>query len=518
MLRLRRYSSTSYSVESVLKHVRNKKPIQDKEIEDYSGVRMLLPPPNVTGKLHLGHGLTITIQDTLNRLSRLRGEKPIWFPGLDHAGISVQSVVEKELWKGSNLKRIHLSREHFVGECNKWKDLKTEQISSQIKKMGAAIDWSHQYYTMDDTFSSGVGKAFVQLHQDGYIFRDKRMINWCPTLQSSISDQEVSTISVTAGDSITIPSNGIKRNVKFGRLFKVKYELADCSFQKFVQVETSRPETIFADVALAVNPSDDRYTKLIGLDVINPLTGKRMKIVTNEEVKIEFGTGVLKLTPNHSQIDFKIVTKCIEEGVLSKDLMSINCIDEQGKMVITSNHSSLNGLDRFEAREQVINLLSSQDKLIESTKQGYKTEIPVCERSGDVIEPVLKEQWFMRTASLHQQIKEHLKKGNLRIFPEFHKENLNQWLNNEDPWCLSRQLWWGHQIPAYFDADSNKWIVTDQENKVNKRDEDVLDTWFSSGLIPAILGGWPTNKKPLQMSFLETGHDILGFWVSYRLY
>uniref|UniRef100_A0A0K0E0E9 valine--tRNA ligase n=1 Tax=Strongyloides stercoralis TaxID=6248 RepID=A0A0K0E0E9_STRER len=488
---------------------------------DYN-FRCILPPPNVTGKLHLGHALTITIQDVLNRFATLQGHNVVWYPGFDHAGIATQTVIERNLWKEKKQLASQLGKEELLKYCENWKNQRITDIEGQIKKMTPIINWKHSYYTMDDNFSPAVTSAFIDLYNKNLIYRDKRIVNWCSSLQSVISDQEVIKVSVKGGDYLTIPDlHGGRRKVQFGRLFRVKYKIFDSD--ECVEVETSRPETIFADVAVAVNPNDNRYTHLIGKYLHNPLINDhKLKVVPSEEVEINFGTGMLKLTPNHSQVDFDIVTNLVKNGILDKMVLEVNCIDSNG--CIIAPETPWNGMDKFEAREKIINHLVSEGILKETTPNDYKTEIPICERSNNVVEPILKSQWFMKTHDLHNDIKDFIIKGKIQLLPEFHTTNLINWLSNTDPWCLSRQITWGHQIPAFKDINKNKWIVGNPNDKniINsigqlKRDTDVLDTWFSSSIIPIVMNGWPNNKKPQQLNYIETGHDILGFWIARML-
>ncbi|CEF61994.1 Valine--tRNA ligase [Strongyloides ratti] len=484
--------------------------------------RCILPPPNVTGKLHLGHALTVTIQDVLNRFAKLQGNNIIWYPGFDHAGIATQTVIERNLWKEKQQLASNLTKEELLNYCENWKNQRVTDIEKQIKKMAPIINWNYSYYTMDNNFSHSVNSAFIDLYNKNFIYRDKRIVNWCSSLQSVISDQEVIKVSVNGGDLLTIPDlHGGNRNVKFGRLFIIKYKLIDSN--EYVEVETSRPETIFADVAVAVNPNDSRYTHLLGKYLYNPLiSDKKLKIVPSEKVDINFGTGMLKLTPNHSRVDYDIVCNLVNNEILDKELLKSYCIDKNG--CIFAPDTQWNGMDKFEAREKIINYLTSNGILKEKTNNNYKTEIPICERSGNVIEPILKSQWFMKTNDLNNDIKDFILKGKIQILPEFHTTNLINWLSNNEPWCLSRQITWGHQIPAFKKINKNEWIVghpndKNIESSINNlvRDTDVLDTWFSSSIIPIVIDGWPSNKKPQQLNYIETGYDILGFWIARML-
>ncbi|KAK6024103.1 tRNA ligase class I [Ostertagia ostertagi] len=402
---------------------------------------MVLPPPNVTGKLHLGHALTVTIEDTLCRHHRIKGGVARWIPGFDHAGIATQVVVERELWKKKRLRRDQLSRQDFVEECRQWSEMNSAAIRKQLNILGATLDWKSAYYTLNDKFSSAVTEAFVRLHEDGLIHRDKRIVHWCPSLQSSISDQEVSHIDLSSSTKIVVPSStGGKREVEVGAMYCVKYPMDDSD--RFIPVATTRPETMFADVAIAVHPDDSRFSQLVGKFVRHPLCQERkLPIIADESVQMDKGTGALKVTPSHDALDWEIASRHQEE-ILRHDQAALtrSCIDIHGKLNQTANEFA--GLDRFDARAKIIEKLDSCG-LFQGTLK-HDGQVKLCSRTGDVVEPRLTDQWFMNTEGLYEEAAQAIK-----ILPAIYEQKLFDWLSNKDPWCLSRQLLWGHRIPAY---------------------------------------------------------------------
>uniref|UniRef100_A0A914WZV3 valine--tRNA ligase n=1 Tax=Plectus sambesii TaxID=2011161 RepID=A0A914WZV3_9BILA len=470
-----------------------------------------LPPPNVTGKLHLGHALTVAIQDSIVRFQRLKGKQTTWIPGFDHAGIATQVVVEKQLWKERKLRRSDISKEEFLAYCHQWKDSRVADISGQLKRLGATLDWNHLYYTMDERFSKAVTEAFCLLHDAGLITRDKRLVNWCPTLRSTISDQEVDNIAIDCPTTLSIP-NG--RTVECGYMHKIRFNVVNHPGLRII-VATTRPETTLADVAIAVNPSDSRYSHLIGQRVEHPITHRLLPIIGDKQVQADKGTGALKVTPAHDFVDFAIARR--------HDLpLDVTCIDEAG-VITDAIPSEFAGLDRFEAREMIVK------RLIVSGKYDGRTEhvggtVPVCSRTGDIIEPMLKEQWFLDTREIGAEAIRAVERGDIKLHPELFFQHWRHWLSNEEPWCLSRQLLWGHPIPAY--KMDNVWKTARSDEQARKafaagpsdvigKDPDVLDTWFSSALAPLVVAGWP--DKPVRsppLHLMETGHDILGFWVT----
>ncbi|EYC06097.1 hypothetical protein Y032_0078g1189 [Ancylostoma ceylanicum] len=498
--------------------------------------RMVLPPPNVTGKLHLGHALTVTIEDTLCRHHRVKGGVAHWIPGFDHAGIATQSVVERELWKSRGLRRDQLSRKEFVEHCKQWSETNSSAIRKQLNMLGATLDWEHSYYTLDEKFSSAVTQAFVTLFGDGLIYRDERIVNWCPHLQSSISDQEVNRIDVQSPLKMTIPSpGGGKRVVEVGTMYRVKYPLdgSDSLFvhpgiltsfsSRFLEVATTRPETMFADVALAVNPADERYSQFIGKCVFHPLLpARKLLILADSSVQMDKGTGVLKITPSHDNLDWEIARRHWDE-ILAVDptAKTRNCMAVNG--LLNNEAGEFAGLDRFEARAKVTEKLASLG-LLTGTMQ-HIGQVVVCSRTGDIVEPRLTEQWFMDTAELYAKAEQALRNGEIKVTPTSQEQKLFDWFSNKDPWCLSRQLVWGHRIPA-FKSENSPWFVANSLEEARKhfcenvsimQDEDVLDTWFSSSLIPLVNAGWPGpefNPSGPPLDVMETGWDILGFWVA----
>ncbi|MFH4977251.1 hypothetical protein AB6A40_003960 [Gnathostoma spinigerum] len=485
-----------------------------------------LPPPNVTGKLHLGHALTVTIEDVICRYHRSVGYRVKWYPGFDHAGIATQTVVEQHLWKTKRLRRHQLSRDRFIEYCEKWKDQRISEISSQLRNLGATLNWNETYYTMDKRFTHAVTKAFCDLYSKGLIFRDCRVINWCPTLQSTISDQEVNWITVDEPTTFPLKSTECgKRSVRLGTLYKIRYPLAAGSSwsSDFLEVATTRPETVFADVALAVNTADARFAKFIGQRVRHPLiNGRFLPVIGDEAVKPEKGTGVVKITPCHSFIDFEIGLRHKKE--LDADAFKIPCIDDCGRMV---NAEEFTGIDRFLARDQII------DKLRAVGNYGGEMftrggQIPLCSRTGDVIEPMIKQQWFMRCDEINRMALRSLNANEIVVTPSYARSQLEEWFRNEEPWCLSRQLFWGHRIPAFRSGNECSWIIAPSEEAAMRQlnlprdssvhlhqDIDVLDTWFSSSLVPLVMAGWPEKAvKFPPLSLMETGYDIAGIWVA----
>ncbi|KAH7724107.1 valyl-tRNA synthetase family protein [Aphelenchoides avenae] len=481
---------------------------------------MALPPPNVTGNLHIGHAVTATIEDAVCRYQEKLGKKVTWIPGFDHAGIATQMIVEKRLWKEKQLLRSQMSDEEFLRFCEEWKDERVADITWQLRSMSTTLDWTRQYYTMDKKFSIAVRRAFCQLHGEGLIFRDQQHVHWCPTLQSVISDQEVDEVEAQGGQWISVSGvAGRTRKIRVGVLHRVRYELAepDRNDPKIVEVYTTRPETLYADIALAVNPNDDRLHNLIGKRVIHPLTRMELPIVGHQRVKPDFGTGILKITPAHDPVDFEVARECNLLGP------SVSCIGKDGRIIGVPQYD---GMDRFEARLKVLEELKAIGAYGGSSLQD-RCIVKICSRSGDVIEPKPLEQWFLDTAEMHRSVLDALRRGEISIKPAFGEKHLDRWLNYEKPWCLSRQLAWGHRIPAYRTKD-NRWLVADSEEVARRQtgydgplqpETDVLDTWFSSSLIPIVVRGWPAERIPsaVPLNLMETGHDIVGFWVARML-
>jgi valyl-tRNA synthetase len=457
---------------------------------------IMLPPPNVTGSLHMGHGFQHTLMDALTRYHRMCGDSTLWQPGVDHAGIATQMVVERQLLM-QNKSRHDVGREAFVERVWEWKAESGNTITQQMRRMGSSVDWSRERFTMDPEFSEGVNHVFIQLYREGLIYRGQRLVNWDPVLHTAISDLEVVT------------------NEENGSLWYLRYPLVNGTGH--IVVATTRPETLLGDVAVAVNPNDERYQALIGQEVILPLTGRQIPIVGDDMVEIEFGTGCVKITPAHDFNDYLVGQR--------HQLPLIN---------IFTNDAALNenapeiyrGLDRYVAREKIVKDLQSAE-LIEKI-EPYALKVPRGDRSGAVVEPYLTWQWFIKTETLAKPAIEAVEKGEIRFVPENWSKTYFQWMNNIQDWCISRQLWWGHRIPAWFDQSGQVYVGESaaairkehklSENMVLTQDNDVLDTWFSSALWPFATLGWPEKTAELKQFYptqvLITGFDIIFFWVA----
>ncbi|XP_067319433.1 valine--tRNA ligase [Anolis sagrei] len=491
---------------------------------------MCIPPPNVTGSLHLGHALTNAIQDSLTRWHRMKGETTLWNPGCDHAGIATQVVVEKKLWKEQGKTRHDLGRELFIKEVWKWKNEKGDRIYHQLKKLGSSMDWDRACFTMDPKLSRAVEEAFIRLHEEGVIYRSKRLVNWSCTLNSAISDIEVDKKELTGRTLLPVP--GYKEKVEFGVLVSFAYKIEGSDDE--VVVATTRIETMLGDTAVAVHPQDPRYKHLHGRSVVHPFTKRLLPILCDDFVDMEFGTGAVKITPAHDQNDYEVG--------LRHGLDFITIFDEDGFLINVP--PPFLGMKRFDARRAVLEALKEKG-LFKEVKDNPMV-VPVCSRSKDVVEPLLKPQWYVRCDTMARGAAEAVRRGDLRIVPDFHLKTWFNWMDNIRDWCISRQLWWGHRIPAYFvtvndpsvppgeDMDGKYWVSgrSEQEAKEKaakvfkvtadkislRQDEDVLDTWFSSGLFPFSIFGWPNPNEDLHVFYpgtlLETGHDILFFWVA----
>ncbi|XP_041068393.1 valine--tRNA ligase [Carcharodon carcharias] len=489
-----------------------------------------IPPPNVTGSLHLGHALTNAIQDSLTRWHRMRGETTLWNPGCDHAGIATQVVVEKRLWRQSRKTRHDLGRHSFIEEVWKWKNEKGDRIYHQLRKLGSSLDWDRACFTMDAKLSNAVEEAFVRLHDEGVIYRSTRLVNWSCTLNSAISDIEVDKKELTGRTLLPVPN--YKDKVEFGVLISFAYKI-DGSDEEVV-VATTRIETMLGDTAVAVHPQDPRYQNLKGKFVVHPFCDRKMAIVFDDFVDMSFGTGAVKITPAHDPNDYEVG--------LRHGLEFINIMDDNGYLINVPE--PFLGMKRFDARKEVLEALM-QKGLFKEVKDNPMV-VPVCSRSKDIVEPLLKPQWYVRCSEMARSAADVVRNGDLKIIPEIHLKTWFHWMDNIRDWCISRQLWWGHRIPAYFvtvndpavpageDADGNYWVSGQTEEiarqkaakKFNvspdqislRQDEDVLDTWFSSGLFPFSIFGWPNETEDLKAFYpgtlLETGHDILFFWVA----
>ena len=458
---------------------------------------IVIPPPNVTGSLHMGHALNNSLQDLLVRFYRMNGYETLWQPGTDHAGIATQAVVEKKLLK-EGIKKNQLGRENFIKEVWKWKEESGDQILNQLKKLGCSCDWSRNRFTMDKDLSEAVTKTFVQLYKEKIIYKDTKLVNWDTKLETAISDLEVEQREVQS------------------QLYYIKYKID--GENNYLTIATTRPETMLGDTAVAVNPKDKRYKKYVGKKIIVPIVERRVKIIADNYVSIEQGSGALKVTPAHDFNDFDI-------GKRHK-LEFINIFKKDGKL---NNHApkDLIGLDRLEARKIIIQKLKELEVL--EKIENIKNSIPYGDRSNSIIEPLLTEQWFADAKFLSKKAIQVVKKKKTNFFPTSWSKTYFQWMNNIQPWCISRQLWWGHRIPAWYSKD--KIFVALNETEANKiakkyykknvklkRDEDVLDTWFSSALWPFATLGWPKKTYELKRfyptSVLVTGFDIIFFWVA----
>ncbi|WP_409520030.1 valine--tRNA ligase [Pulveribacter sp.] len=466
-----------------------------------------LPPPNVTGTLHMGHAFNQTIMDSLTRYHRMLGHNTVWVPGTDHAGIATQIVVERQL-QGQGTSRHDLGREQFVRKVWEWKDKSGDTITTQMRRMGDSVDWSREYFTMDDKLSKVVTETFVQLYQQGLIYRGKRLVNWDPVLQSAVSDLEV------------------ENEERDGSLWHIAYPLADGSGQ--LVVATTRPETMLGDVAVMVHPEDERYAHLIGQSVTLPLVGRQIPIIADEYVDREFGTGVVKVTPAHDNNDYAVGQR---HGLPLEVVLTL------AATVSDNAPEKYRGMDRFAARKAIVADLQEQGLLIET--KNHKLMVPVCTRTGQIIEPMLTDQWFVAMSkvgegdatakSIAQKAIDAVASGQVQFVPENWVNTYNQWMNNIQDWCISRQLWWGHQIPAWYDEDGNVYVARSEAEaqaqapgKQLRRDADVLDTWYSSALVPFSTMGWPGQTDApgddynlyLPSTVLVTGYDIIFFWVA----
>ena len=467
------------------------------------------PPPNVTGSLHIGHALDNTLQDILTRHARLKGKDALWVVGTDHAGIATQMVVERQM-NAAGQKRTDLSRDDFIAKVWEWKAESGGQITQQLRRLGCSMDWANERFTMDEGFSKAVLKVFVELHRQGLLYRDKRLVNWDPGLGTAISDLEVET-----------------REVK-GSFWRLRYPLADGS--GFIEVATTRPETMLADMAVAVHPDDARYAALVGKQVRLPITGRLIPIVADEHADPELGSGAVKITPGHDFNDFEVGRRA---GIEARDML--NMLDAKAQIVQTADGlipADLLGLSTADARKAIVARLKDDGVLIphldkdgnEHDAEPRTIQTPFGDRSGVVIEPWLTDQWYVDAKTLAQPAIEAVRSEAIKIVPKTWEKTFFNWMENIQPWCVSRQLWWGHRIPAWYADDGSVYVAETEEeaqalagNKALTRDEDVLDTWFSSALWPFATLGWPDQDAPLLKKhypndLLVSGFDILFFW------
>ena len=502
-------------------------PVSDKFV-------MVIPPPNVTGYLHLGHALTTAIEDTLARWHRMKGRVTLWVPGTDHAGIATQSIVERKLKKEEGVLKHDLGREEFLRRVWKWKEMYGNRITSQIRFLGASVDWSREAFTMDKNLSRAVTEAFVKLHEDGLVYRDTRLINWSCALQSAISEIEVDYIDVEGKTFLPVPNHDKREKYEFGMITAFAYRVEGSNEE--IVVATTRLETMLGDTGVAVHPDDMRYKHLHGKFLQHPFVERRIPIILDPIlVDMNFGTGAVKITPAHDPND----NACGKRH----DLESIIIFTGDGK--IGSNGGKFSGMMRYDARIAIETELIAQELF--RGKAENKMRLGLCSRSGDIIEPMLTPQWYVNCDSMAEKSIMAVRSGQLKILPSIHEATWYRWLENIRDWCVSRQLWWGHRIPAYFvrlngEATLNKndpmnkdrWIVARTEKDAMRKaselldvresnisleqDEDVLDTWFSSGLFPFSVFGWPERTVDFQSFYptelLETGVDILFFWVA----
>ncbi|HEX7644353.1 MAG TPA: valine--tRNA ligase [Burkholderiaceae bacterium] len=464
-----------------------------------------LPPPNVTGTLHMGHAFNQTIMDGLTRYHRMRGYNTAWIPGTDHAGIATQIVVERQL-DAQKVSRHDLGREKFVEKVWEWKEKSGSTITGQMRRMGASTDWSREYFTMDDKLSKTVTEVFVRLYEQGLIYRGKRLVNWDPVLGTAVSDLEVSS------------------EEEDGFMWHIKYPLADGSGH--LTVATTRPETLLGDVAVAVDPTDERYTHLVGKLLKLPLTDREIPVIADSYVDKEFGTGCVKITPAHDFNDYQVGQR--------HNLAQISIFTLEAK-ISDAAPAAYQGMDRFAARKQIVADLEAQGLLAEV--KPHKLMVPRGDRTNVVLEPMLTDQWFVAMSkpapegthfpgkSITEVALEKVASGEIKFVPENWTTTYNQWLNNIQDWCISRQLWWGHQIPAWYDDEGKVYVARSEAEaraqaggKAVKRDADVLDTWFSSALVPFSTLGWPAETRDMELflpsSVLVTGFDIIFFWVA----
>jgi len=471
----------------------------------------VIPPPNVTGTLHMGHSFQYAIMDFYTRYHHMNGKNSYWQVGSDHAGIATQMVVENNLSK-KNISRNDLGREKFLEEVWSWKDYSEKNITSQIKRLGCTVDWNKYRFTLDDGCNEAVIKAFTELYRKDKIYRGYRLVNWDPSLKTAVSDLEV------------------VRQEKEGLLWHIKYSLEDSN--DFLVVATTRPETMFGDMAVAVNPNDERYKNLIGKKIVLPFVGRKIPILGDEYVDMEFGTGCLKITPGHDFNDYEIGKKYSLHEV-DGEVKTSNEADKFQPINIFNDDAwsndnvpePFNNLDRFKVRKLVLEKLKELDLLIKEEK--HQISVPRGERSNIVIEPKLSYQWYVKTSEMAKKANNAVNNGEIKFHPENWIKTYFNWMNNIEDWCISRQIWWGHRIPAWYDDENNVYVGYD-ENEVRNyyelgdiklsQDEDVLDTWFSSSLWPFSSLGWPEEtedfKKHFPTSLLVTGFDIIFFWVA----
>ena len=479
--------------------------------KNLSTFAQVIPPPNVTGTLHMGHSFQYAIMDFYSRYNFLNDKNVFWQMGTDHAGIATQLVVENRLLKKGETKET-LGREKFLDEVWDWKEKSEANITSQIKRLGCSVDWNQYRFTLDEKFSESVTEAFVKLYRDKKIYRGYRLVNWDPSLQTAVSDLEVI------------------RQEKIGKIWHISYPIEDSSDSLIIA--TTRPETMFGDMAVAVNPSDTRYKKYIGKKVSLPFVGRKIPVIADTYVDKEFGTGCLKITPGHDFNDYEIGKKYALHCKKGEVFISEDVLDFQPINIFDNNAFSNQevpepfcNLDRFKVRKLVLEKLAEMGFLIK--EESCEISIPRGERSNVVIEPMLSNQWYVETKSMATKANEAVENGQIKFHPENWIKTYYNWMNNIDDWCISRQIWWGHRIPAWYDQEGNVYVGHDEDDvrkfyeldaRTLTQDNDVLDTWFSSSLWPFATLGWPEKTKKIEDFFptnlLVTGFDIIFFWVA----
>ena len=465
-------------------------------IESDKKFSIVIPPPNVTGSLHMGHALEHSIIDVITRVKRMNGFQTLWLPGTDHAGIITQLLVEKDL-EESGVTKHDLGRDNFLSKVWEWKEKSGDNITNQMKSLGMSCDWSRERFTMDEGLSKAVLEVFVSLYENDLIYKGTRMVNWDTKLKSAVSDLEVSS------------------ETQSGKLWTIKYKVGE----EFLSIATTRPETLLGDTAVAVNPTDERYKHLIGKTIQIPVVNRDVKIIADEYVDKDFGSGCVKITPAHDFNDYEIGKR--------HDLQSIQCLDFDGKIVnddFVPEH--LRGLERFKAREKIIQILEKEG-LLEKV-EDHEIQIPKGDRSKTILEPMLSDQWFVKTEKLAKDAIRVVEEDEVKFIPKNWEKTYFEWMYNIQDWCVSRQQWWGHRIPAWYDSEKNVYVGLSEDDVRNKyklsnniqliQDEDVLDTWFSSALWPFSTLGWPEETEDLSTYYpttlLVTGFDIIFFWVA----
>ena len=486
---------------------------------------MVVPPPNVTGSLHLGHTLTAAVEDSLSRWHRMKGHEVLYIPGSDHAGIATQAVVERRIMKERNITKHEMGREAFLAEVWKWRDTYGDRIYDQFRRMGSSVDWNRVCFTLDPKAVTSVNEAFCRLFDDGLIFRANRLVHWSGKLKTALSDLEVEMREIEPRSRFSAHGHDPKKTYEFGVMTSFAYTLEGDSSKEIV-ISTTRPETVFADVAIAVNPADERYTEFHGKKLVHPVTGSLIPVICDDAADPQFGTGALKVSPGHDHTDFEIGRR--------HGLPCISVFDENNVLLPLCG-PGFAGLPRYEAREAVLVFCKAN-----GTFRGdapHSMTLPICTRSGDFVEPRMMPQWWLNCKQMAADAVESVRSGELQLFPKEHERDWYYWLENIRDWCLSRQLWWGHRVPAYrvCGLSEEAWVAGRSEGEALEKarakfpeqaanltvlqDEDVLDTWFSAGLWPLTTLNWPDAENSdfqrfYPQSLLETGSDILFFWVA----